>query len=191
MSEKQDVIRGAFDRHQAVLTSSLASVLPDALTAAALIDTAAKSGKRLFVCGNGGSAADSQHFAAEWTCRYSKERPPLPAVALTVDTSALTAIGNDYSFEEVFARQVKALATSGDVLVVLTTSGGSSNILAALRQARSQGVVCIALTGEKGVHLKDQTDVAIVVPSTETARIQEIHEIIYHAWCEYVDFELG
>lgn len=140
MSEKQDVIRGAFDRHQAVLTSSLASVLPDALTAAALIDTAAKSGKRLFVCGNGGSAADSQHFAAEWTCRYSKERPPLPAVALTVDTSALTAIGNDYSFEEVFARQVKALATSGDVLVVLTTSGGSSNILAALRQARSQGV---------------------------------------------------
>ena len=122
--------------------------------------------------------------------RYKKDRRPLPAIALTVDTSALTAIGNDYGFEKVFARQIEVLGKPGDVLVAITTSGKSKNILAAIAQAKSQELKVIALTGEAGKELKEMVDVAIVVPSAETARIQEVHELVYHAWCEYIDSEL-
>jgi len=182
-----EVIKGAFKRHRFALEESERLIFPDVERGAEILSEAARSGHTLFVCGNGGSAADSQHLAAEWTCRYKKERGPLPAIALTVDTSAITAIGNDYSFEEVFSRQIKALGKKGDVLVAITTSGGSKNVLRAIESAKSRGLKVIALTGEKGETLRASVDVAIVVPTTETSRIQEMHELVYHAWCEYVD----
>lgn len=154
---------------------------------ARLIAATVRSHHTIFICGNGGSAADSQHFATELVARYKKDRKPLRAVALTTDTSALTAIGNDYGFENIFKRQIEALGTRGDVLVALSTSGSSPNILNAIKQAKKQKMKVIALTGEKGKSLKKIVDVAIIVPSIETARIQEVHEVVYHAWCEHID----
>ena len=146
-----------------------------------------KSGHTVFACGNGGSAADSQHFAAELVARYKKNRKALRALALTTDSSALTAIGNDYGFEHIFTRQLEALGTRGDVLVAFTTSGSSRNVLQAIKQAKKQKMRVIVLTGAKGAGLKNIADVCIVVPSTETARVQEVHQLVYHAWCEYID----
>jgi len=187
MNEYGDVIRSVFGRHFDVFKRSLESILDDVERAAFLLGDAVRGDHRLFVCGNGGSAADSQHFAAEWVCRFKNDRKPLPAIALTVDTSVLTAIGNDYDFNHIFSRQVQALGGPEDVLVAITTSGASSNVLLAIDQAKLQGLKVIALTGEGGKELKEKVDVAIVVPSEETARIQEMHELIYHAWCEFVD----
>lgn len=187
VDKSADIIKNAFARHTDVAGKSLASILPDVSRAADLLAEVIRTNRRLLVCGNGGSAADSQHFAGEWLSRYKKDRRPLPAIALTVDTSALTAIGNDYGFEKVFSRQIEALGKPGDVLVAITTSGKSKNILAAIAQAKSQELKVIALTGEAGKELKKMVDVAIVVPSAETARIQEMHELVYHTWCEYVD----
>jgi D-sedoheptulose 7-phosphate isomerase len=145
------------------------------------------AGGTIFYCGNGGSAADAQHMAAELAGRYLLDRPPLPAVALTTNTSALTAIGNDYGFSQVFSRQLDALAMPGDVLVAVTTSGGSSNVLAAVRAARRRRVVTVGLTGRKGMAFARRCDHALVVPEISTPRIQESHLVMGHALCELIE----
>lgn len=169
-----------------VVEKSMQHIRRDVERGASILSGALRRGKRVLICGNGGSAADSQHFAAELVGRYRKERAPLSAIALTVDTSALTAIGNDYGFETVFERQIKALGRSGDVLVAFSTSGSSKNILKAMSAARGKKMKVILLTGEKGRRASG-ADVRIAVPSAETARVQEVHELIFHAWCEYID----
>lgn len=144
-------------------------------------------GNKILICGNGGSAADAQHLAAEFVGRYETERMALPAIALTTDTSALTAISNDYQFENVFARQVDALARNGDCLIALSTSGNSPNILAAVMAARGKGCKVIGLTGKNGKKLAGLCDACVLVPSERTARIQEVHITIAHIWCEIID----
>jgi D-sedoheptulose 7-phosphate isomerase len=146
-----------------------------------------KRGCRILICGNGGSAADAQHFAAELSGRYVKERRALAGIALTVDTSALTAIGNDYGFDQVFARQVEALGRPGDLLVGISTSGNSPNVLLAVAAAKALGMRTLALVGRDGGRLKLLADDALVVPCAVTARIQEIHMMTYHFWCEALD----
>jgi len=146
------------------------------------------AGHKLFLFGNGGSAADAQHIAAEFVNRYRIERPPLPAIALTTDTSALTSIANDYSYDEVFAKQIHALAHSGDVAIAISTSGNARNVLRAVTACRSLGVRTIALTGGSGGKLARQADLVLSVDSTtDTARIQETHILIGHVLCELVD----
>jgi len=144
-------------------------------------------GCRILICGNGGSAADAQHFAAELSGRYVKERRPLAGIALSTDTSALTAIGNDYGFDRVFSRQVEALGRPGDLLVGISTSGNSANIIQAVAAAKSLGLKTLGLLGKDGGSLKDLMDESLVVPSEVTARVQEVHEMIYHFWCEVID----
>ena len=150
-----------------------------------------QKGGKLMLCGNGGSAADSQHLAAEFTGRFIKDRPPIAAVALSTDTSALTCIGNDYSFNDIFSRQVQALGKAGDCLIAISTSGNSGNVLAAVAAAQSLGISTIGLLGRDGGKLKAQCDVAIVVPSQVTARIQEAHILIGHSLCGAVELKLG
>jgi D-sedoheptulose 7-phosphate isomerase len=147
-----------------------------------------REGNKVLLCGNGGSAADSQHIAAEFVNRFRMERAALPAIALTVDTSILTAIGNDSSYEFTFSRQVEALARPGDILAAISTSGGSPNILKALEVARERGVKTVGLTGEKGHQtMAPQCDLCLVVPSADTPRVQEVHEFVWHAICEMVE----
>lgn len=146
-----------------------------------------RRGGKILVCGNGGSAADAQHFAAELSGRYLKERRALAAVALTTDSSALTAIGNDYGFDRVYARQVEALGRPGDLLVGISTSGNSPNVIQAVAAAHGLGMRTLGLLGRDGGALRAQVDDALVVPSAVTARIQEVHQMVYHFWCEVLD----
>jgi D-sedoheptulose 7-phosphate isomerase len=186
------VLENAVKRH-ADIVSNLNNCFVDIVEAGMLLQTALFLGKKILICGNGGSAADSQHFAAELVCKYKDSRNPYPAIALTTDSSIMTAIGNDYGFNEVFARQIAAIGNEGDVLVVLTTSGESLNIKKAIEIAKLKKIRIIMLTGQKGVGWKNEQaiDRVIVIPSQETARIQEMHELIYHAWCEGFDQTLG
>jgi D-sedoheptulose 7-phosphate isomerase len=149
-----------------------------------------RSGGTLFFAGNGGSAADAQHLATEYVVRYQANRPPLRAQALTTDTSLLTACANDLGFSEVFARQVEALARPGDLLVLHSTSGESPNVLAAAQAAKARGVGVVAFLGKSGGPLRALADVAVVVPSDDTARIQEIHLALEHAICGLVEEQL-
>lgn len=146
-----------------------------------------KNGGKVLWCGNGGSAADAQHMAAEFMVRYVKNRRPLASIALTTDSSILTAHANDFEFESVFARQVEALAKPGDVLMSLSTSGNSRNVVLAQQQAKKMGVFCAALTGANPSVLSDEADLAFQVNSSETARIQEAHSLISHLLCEGLD----
>lgn len=155
--------------------------------AATVISDALKKGNKILFFGNGGSASDSQHLAAEFVGRYEKERGGLPAISLTVDTSALTAIGNDYGFDRVFARQIEALGRKGDVAFGITTSGNSPNVLLAVEKAKSMGLYTIGFTGRDGGKLARMVDLSIVVPSQKTARIQESHILMGHIICELVD----
>jgi D-sedoheptulose 7-phosphate isomerase len=155
------------------------------------IARALEAGGKLLICGNGGSAADSQHIAAELTGRFIRDRRPLAAIALTTDTSALTSIANDYAFDEVFARPVRALGRAGDVLLGLSTSGNSANVLRAVDAARELGLTSVGLLGRDGGALRTRCDQAIVVPSTTTARIQEAHILIGHTLCGLVEQKLG
>ena len=162
---------------------------PTAQAAELLFNTLANDGKFL-ICGNGGSAADAQHFAAEMTGRFEKERMELAAIALTTDTSALTAIGNDYGFDHVFSKQVRALGRAGDVLVGISTSGNSGNVIEAIKAAHQNGMKVIALTGRDGgkiAHLLKEGDVLLNVPYPRTARIQEVHILLIHAICDCID----
>lgn len=149
------------------------------------------AGGKVLLCGNGGSAADSQHIAAELVGRFSTERVPLAGLALTTDTSILTAVGNDYSYDQIFARQVRAWGRPGDCLVGLSTSGNSPNVLEAFGVAKSLGLSTIALTGGEGGRIKGLADVEIVVPSRMTSRIQEAHIFIGHVLCEGIEYALG
>jgi D-sedoheptulose 7-phosphate isomerase len=146
-----------------------------------------RRGGRILVAGNGGSAADAQHLAAELSGRYLKERRALAGIALTTDTSALTAIGNDYGFDFVFSRQVEALGRPGDLFIGISTSGNSHNILKAVASAKELGLKTLGLLGRDGGKLKGLVDDALIVPSTVTARIQEVHQMVYHFWCEALD----
>lgn len=146
-----------------------------------------KSGHRVLVCGNGGSAADAQHFAAEMVGRFEKERKAWPVIALTTDTSILTAVANDYSYDEVFARQVDGLGTAGDILLGISTSGNSKNVIKAVEKAGKMKMATIALLGKDGGRMKGAADQAIVVPFASTARIQEAHMFILHIWAEQIE----
>ena len=162
---------------------------PTAQAAELLFNTLANDGKFL-ICGNGGSAADAQHFAAEMTGRFEKERMELAAIALTTDTSALTAIGNDYGFDHIFSKQVRALGRTGDVLVGISTSGNSGNVIEAIKAAHENGMHVIALTGRDGgkiAHLLKEGDVLLNVPYPRTARIHEVHTLLLHAMCDCID----
>jgi D-sedoheptulose 7-phosphate isomerase len=163
-----------------------AGLLDTARKIADVIAGALRGGNKLLIAGNGGSA-DAQHIAAEIVGRYKKDRPAYAAIALTTDTSALTAIGNDYGFEQVFARQVEGLGKRGDVLLALTTSGRSPNILAALKAARQQGLVTIGFTGAKGTALGASCDHLLLAPSEDTAVIQQIHMAFAHGICEVIE----
>lgn len=155
--------------------------------AATLIADAFRSGGKLLLCGNGGSAADAQHLAAEFTGRFRRERRALPAIALTGNSSDLTAIGNDYAFDQVFARLVAAYGSEGDVLLAISTSGGSPNVLEAVREARQRGLRTVGLTGRGGGKLAPAVDLAVVVPSPDTQRIQECHIAVCHILGELVE----
>ena len=151
------------------------------------------SGGKVLACGNGGSAADAQHFAAEFVGRFERERPELAAIALTTDSSILTAIGNDYDFNQIFSKQVRALGQGTDVLLAISTSGNSANVLAAINAAHEREMTIVALTGKGGGKIAQalkETDVNICVPSDRTARIQEVHLLVLHCICDGVDYQL-
>ena len=167
-----------------------AALLAAARKIAEVIVAALHAGKKLLIIGNGGSAADAQHIAAEIVGRYKQERPAYAAMALTTDTSALTAISNDYGFEQVFARQVEGLGQRGDVLLALSTSGRSQNILAALRIARERGLVTIGFTGAKGEALGALCDHLLIAPSDDTPVIQQIHLAVAHGICDEIEQSL-
>ena len=151
------------------------------------------SGGKVLSCGNGGSAGDAQHFAAEFVGRFERERPGLAAIALTTDSSILTAIGNDYDFDSIFSKQVQAIGAPGDLLLAISTSGNSNNVVAAIEAAHAREMTVIALTGNKGGRMRDlllETDVLICVPHERTARIQEVHLLVLHCLCDAVDLQL-
>jgi len=181
------IVARAIGEHKRVI-QCLEEELSDAIKIAGemVIQTLRKGGK-ILLCGNGGSAADAQHIAAEFTGRFVRERRGLPAVALTTDTSALTAIGNDYGFDRIFARQVEALAGEGDLLIGISTSGNSANVLQALEQADSLGCLTLGLSGRDGGAMNGLCDLNLVVPSDITARIQEMHILIGHILCEIAE----
>ncbi len=158
-----------------------------------LMFSALSNGNRILACGNGGSAADCQHFAAELVGRFERERLPLPALALSTDSSILTAVGNDYGFDQVFAKQVQAFGQSGDVLLAISTSGNSANVVAAIESALERDMRVVALTGKGGgamARLLTDADVHICVPHDRTARIQEVHLLIVHCLCDGIDVAL-
>ena len=157
--------------------------------AAAAIATALRTGRKVLACGNGGSAADAQHLVAELVGRFAGERRAWPAIALTTDTSVLTAVANDYGFERVFARQVEAHGQAGDVLVAISTSGASPNVLRAVETARARGLITVGLTGRDGGELGRLADVHLHVPSSSTPRIQEAHTTLLHVLCELLERE--
>lgn len=182
----------ALERLQSVIVSTKRQCLSEIENSASLVCETVMAGKTVFACGNGGSAATAQHFTAELMGRYVKERGPQRAISLHTDSSYVTAVGNDYGFDKIFARQIDGLGNQGDLLVALTTSGTSSNVIKAIVAAYFKKMRVIVLTGVKGMHLKRIPGVTscIVVPDTETARIQEVHDLIIHIWCEYIDENL-
>jgi D-sedoheptulose 7-phosphate isomerase len=177
-------------RDAAILLARMAEdarLCADTAAAADAVSSALRAGNKLLLCGNGGSAADAQHWAGELVSRFHYDRPGLAAIALTTDSSIMTAIGNDYGYERLFSRQVEALGVRGDVLFALSTSGRSPNILAALHAARERGMVTVGLTGERGEEMATLCDILLRVPSTSTPRIQEGHEALGHAICALVE----
>src|SRR5229473_90017 len=189
-AQQTNKISAIWNEHLQV-AKSLPELTEDVSKAVEMIRASLAAGGKLLIAGNGGSAADAQHIAAELTGRFIRERRPLPAIALHANTSALTAIGNDYGYEHVFARELSALANSGDVLLAISTSGNSRNILRAIEAARSKNVVVIGLTGESGGQMRMACDLCISVPSKSTARIQEMHILIGHTICELLEAKLA
>lgn len=190
MSQTTSNIEKMFDDSIATKQQAKNVLVEPIANAVTLLISALEDNKKTLICGNGGSAADSQHFAAELICRFERERPSLPSIALTTDTSAITAISNDYSFKEVFARQVAGLGQQGDVLIAISTSGNSENVIRAIEVAHDKGLFVLALTGRDGgkisALLKD-SDIEIRVPTESTARTQEVHILTLHCLCDQID----
>lgn len=182
-----DIVADALGEHLETFHEVLRSLSPEIRRTGDLLVDCFRSGGKVLICGNGGSAADSQHIAAEFVGRYETERLSLPAIALTTDTSSLTAIGNDFGFERIFARQIQSLASEGDCLIAISTSGNSPNVIAAVMEARRRGAKVIGLTGAAGKKLASLSDASVLAPSKRTARIQEVHLAVIHIWCEMVD----
>jgi D-sedoheptulose 7-phosphate isomerase len=186
----QSRIRQQFDDSVAVKANALAAMAAPIEAAVRLMAGALRAGGKVMACGNGGSAADSQHFAAELLNRFEKERPPLAAIALTTDTSTLTSIANDYAYDQVFAKQVQGLGRPGDVLLAISTSGNSPNVMAAIEAAHARGVGVVALTGKGGGNIAAMLatdDIHLCVPAARTARIQEVHLLTIHCLCDGID----
>ena len=180
--------QASIDTKQALIDDTTS--LEVLLKVARLASSAIKAGKKIMLCGNGGSAADSQHVAAEFIGRFEKERKSMAAIALTTDTSALTAIGNDYGYEEVFSRQVEGLGQSGDLLIGISTSGNSKNVVKALGVAKENGISTVALVGDRpNGKMQTIADYVLVAPSANTARIQECHILMMHTICQLVESE--
>jgi D-sedoheptulose 7-phosphate isomerase len=188
--DHEQQIRAHFEDSARLKAEAADALAPVIARAAALLTECLLADGRVLACGNGGSACDAQHFAAEMVGRFERERPELPAIALTTDTSILTAVANDYSFEQVFARQVRALGRAGDVLIAISTSGNSPNVIAAIRAAREREMRVLALTGKGGGkigELMQPGDVHVCVPHDRTARIQEVHLLTIHCLCDAID----
>ncbi|MBF0385232.1 MAG: D-sedoheptulose 7-phosphate isomerase [Candidatus Omnitrophica bacterium] len=180
-------MRKIFAESIAVKESALEGNITQIVKAVKKITAALKSGNKILFFGNGGSASDSQHMAAEFIGRFKKERKALPAIALTTDTSVLTSLSNDYNFDIVFERQIEALGKKGDIALGISTSGNSANVVSAIKKAVIMGLYTISLTGNKGGKLLEFSDITIIVPSPITARVQEAHSVILHAICELVE----
>ena len=188
--QQVDRIKAIWEEHLEV-ARALPKLATEVSNAVDMIYSSLIAGGQLLLAGNGGSAADAQHIAAELTGRFLRERPPIRAIALHANTSSLTAIGNDYGFERVFARELAALARLGDVLLAISTSGNSANVLRAIEEARQCKVAVIGLTGESGGQMRAACDLCLCVPSKSTARIQEMHITIGHAICELLEERLA
>jgi D-sedoheptulose 7-phosphate isomerase len=186
----ENTILKRFKESAEVKTRFLKENLSQLLDAIKLIAHAFEAGNKLFFFGNGGSAADAQHLAAEFVNRYVMDRPPLPAIALTTDTSILTSISNDFAFNEIFAKQLRALGKEGDVAIAISTSGTSSNVIKAVEVAKEMRMKTVALTGNDGGVLAKKADISLNVSSTSTPRIQETHILIGHILCEMVEHHL-
>jgi len=190
MSQKSAEVVVAMLAEAARLHGESVSAAGPAAAAAEAMVAALRGGGRILACGNGGSAADAQHFAAELVGRFERERAAMAAIALTTDTSILTAIANDYDYSRVFARQVEALGRPGDVLLGISTSGGSASVLAAFEAATAAGVTTVALTGRDGGRVGAAADIHVNVPAASTARVQEVHRTLLHAVCALIEREL-
>lgn len=182
-----NTIKEEFSSHLETINNVIGSMENDIETASIIIVDALKNGNKILLCGNGGSAADAQHIAAELTGRYKTERRGLPGIALTTDTSAITAIGNDYGYDRVFDRQVESLANKGDVIIGISTSGNSKNVVSALKLGQELGCKTVGLTGRDGGAMNDVCDINLVVPSDNTPRIQEMHILFGHTICQIID----
>jgi len=174
--ELSDILKETLEREKNNIVKSISSIL-----------MALKNKKKLLICGNGGSAAQSQHFAAELVGRFKIDRQGIPAIALTTDTSILTALGNDFGFDSIFVKQVETLGSEGDVLFCLSTSGNSENLIRAIFKAKEKKIPTISLLGKNGGKIKEISDVSIIVPSQDTARIQEVHLVIIHNICQIIE----
>ncbi|RUM70811.1 MAG: D-sedoheptulose 7-phosphate isomerase [Sulfurovum sp.] len=181
------MIQNELNAHKETIEKTIALMIPSIQQASHMMIETLKNGNKILLCGNGGSAADAQHIAAELTGRYKSERKGLPAIALTTDTSALTAISNDYGYARVFDRQVEALAHKGDLLIGISTSGNSNNILSALQTAKTLGCNTLGFSGKDGGEMTQQCDINLIIPSDDTPRIQEMHILIGHILCQAVD----
>lgn len=184
----KDVVSDAFEAHEQVV-SKTKKLIPVVREMASLCISALRSGNKILICGNGGSAADAQHIAAELVGRFHNERRSLPAIALTTDSSILTAVANDYSFDDVFTRQVEGIGNAGDVFWGITTSGNSPDVVKASRLAKQKGLTVIASLGRDGGKMKELCDVCLIIPSDNTARIQEMHILCAHSICQAIDEE--
>ena len=190
MMTLQDRIQKQFDDNMATNRAALVAMVAPIVAAIQLMVDCLQQDGKIMACGNGGSAADSQHFAAELINRFERERAPLAALALTTDSSILTSIANDYAYDQVFSKQVSALGRAGDVLLAISTSGNSSNVMAAIDAAHARGVRVVALTGKKGGAMAARLrpdDIHLCVPSDRTGRIQEIHLLTLHCLCDGID----
>jgi len=186
----ENIILKRFKESGEVKTRFLKENLSKLIDGVKIISHAFEAGNKLFFFGNGGSAADAQHLAAEFVNRYIMDRPPLPAIALTTDTSILTSVSNDIAFNEIFAKQLRALAKEGDIAIGISTSGNSSNVIKAFEVAKEMGMKTVALTGNDGGMLAKIADISLNVPSTSTPRIQEAHILVGHILCELVEHDL-
>lgn len=186
----KDIVKNILNESLKVKEDFINSNIIEIILVAEKIVQAFTNDRKLMLCGNGGSAADAQHIAAEFINRFELERPPLPAIALTTDSSIITSIGNDYSFNDIFSKQVKAIGVEDDILMAISTSGNSSNIISAAKAAKDMGIYVVGLTGNDGGKLKDLVNSCLIVNSTSTARIQESHILAGHVICKLVDYIL-